>query len=107
MEYKSNTFGGALKGMILTTRYSGGKDIEVLSPGPDGHIQEAITGIDGFLQFIDPLDLVEDPATGNLYVSEYGGHKLTLLKPIPGGISKNTIRETVNIPASGKSVGAH
>ncbi len=103
IEYKGDFFNGALKGAILTTRYSGGKDIEVLVPGPDGHIAEAITGIDGFTQFVDPLDLVEDPATGCLYVSEYGGRKLTLLRP-NGGISRMTIQETTNVPASGKSV---
>jgi hypothetical protein len=108
IEYKSNTFHGALKGKILTTRYSGGKDIEVLTPGPDGKIVEAVTGIDGFNQFIDPLDLVEDPATGNLYVSEFGGQKLTLLKPKEVSmVSEHTIREKTNKSRSGKSVGAH
>jgi hypothetical protein len=108
IEYKSDAFNGALKGKILTTRYSAGKDIEVLTPGPDGKIVEAVTGIDGFSQFIDPLDLVEDTATGNLYVSEYGGRKLTLLRPrTDAPVSQRTFRETKNIPASGKSVGLH
>jgi hypothetical protein len=107
IEYKSNTFGGALKGKILTTRYSGGKDIEVLTPGTDGKIIEAITGIDGFNQFIDPLDLVEDQNTGNLYVSEFGGQKLTLLKPREASTeSLHTIREKTNKSRSGKSVTA-
>jgi hypothetical protein len=105
IEYKNDAFGGALKGKILTTRYSGGKDIEVLDPsGPNGSIVQAITGIDGFTQFIDPLDLVEDTNTGNLYVSEFGGHKLTLLKPRESSPSLTTIIEKTNIPASGKSV---
>jgi glucose/arabinose dehydrogenase len=104
IEYKSDTFNGALKGKILTTRYSGGKDIEVLVPSPDGNeIVESITGIDGFTQFHDPLDLVENPDTGCLYVSEYGGQKLTLLKP-NNSISRLTMQETNNIPASGKMV---
>jgi hypothetical protein len=81
IEYKGSAFHGALDGKILTTRYSGGKDILLLSPGSDGGITEAVTGIDGFTQFIDPLDLVEDLATGNIYVSEFGGQRLTLLKP--------------------------
>ncbi len=81
IEYKGNAFGGALDGKILTTRYSGGKDILLLDPGPDGKIRGAVTGIDGFTQFVDPLDLVEDLASGNIYVAEYGGQRLTLLKP--------------------------
>ena len=106
IEYKNDAFGGALKGKILTTRYSGGKDIEVLVPSADGNrIDEAITGIDGFTQFVDPLDLVENPDTGCIYVSEYGGRKLTLLKP-NGSISRLTIRETQNVPVSGKTVAA-
>ncbi len=44
-------------------------------------MNEALSGIDGMSKFIDPLDLVEDTATGNLYVSEWGGQKLTLLRP--------------------------
>jgi glucose/arabinose dehydrogenase len=103
IEYKGDFFNGALKGKILTTRYSGGKDIEVLVPNPDGKIVEAVTGIDGLTQFVDPLDLVEDPASGCIYVSEYGGRKLTLLRP-NNSISRLTIQETTNIPASGKAV---
>ena len=32
IEYKSNTFGGALKNKILITEYSSGKDILALEP---------------------------------------------------------------------------
>ena len=108
IEYQSDTFNGALKHKILTTRYSAGKDIEVLTPGPDGKIVESVTGIDGLTRFIDPLDLVEDPATGNIYVSEFGGRKLTLLRPKkPGEISTHTFVVDIDKPASGKSVGSH
>ncbi len=97
IEYRSNAFNGALKGKILTARYSIGKDIEVLDVASDGKIVEAVSGIDGFTGFIDPLDLVENEATGNVYVSEYGGRKLTLLKPNEGaGGSRRTIRQTTN-----------
>jgi glucose/arabinose dehydrogenase len=88
IEYKSDTFGGALKGKILTTGYSGMKDVEVIALKPDGTVAETITGIHGFTQFNNPLDIVEDPATGNLYVSEFGGQKLTLLKPVEGKSSR-------------------
>ena len=84
IEYKSDKFGGALKGKILTTGYSGMKDVEVIALNAEGTVAETVTGIHGFTQFNNPLDIVEDPATGNLYVSEFGGQKLTLLKPVEG-----------------------
>jgi hypothetical protein len=95
IEYEGSEFGGALDGKILTTRYSGGKDILLLSPAPDGKITEAVTGIDGFTQFIDPLDLVEDLANGDIYVSEFGGQRLTLLKPKQSdSTSRRVFRQT-------------
>ncbi len=87
--------GGPLDGKILVTRFSGGKDIVVLSPGADGNIAEAIIGIDGFTHFSDPLDLIEDTRTGNIYVAEYAGQQLTLLKPTPGGVSKRVFKQTI------------
>ncbi len=93
IEYKGNAFNGALNGKILTTRYSGGKDILVLNAQPDGKITESVAGIDGFTQFVDPLDLAEDYNTGNLYVAEFGGQRLTLLKPKPGAMSKRVFKQ--------------
>lgn len=81
IEYKSNVFGGALTGKLLVVRYSGGDDIIVLTPGLNGDIINSQTGISGFTGFTDPLDIVENPANGFLYLAEYGGQKLTLLKP--------------------------
>jgi hypothetical protein len=96
MEYQSHAFNDALRGKILVTRYSGGKDVIVLSPGADGNITEAITGIDGFTQFSDPLDIVEDRRTGNIYVAEFGGRQITLLKPRPGVTSKRVFRQVIH-----------
>jgi glucose/arabinose dehydrogenase len=87
-------FGGALDGKILVTRYSGGKDVIVLTPGSGGKITEAVTGIDGLRHFSDPLDLVEDLSSGNLYVAEYAGRQLTLLVPRTGA-SKRVFKQTV------------
>ncbi|MEA2710872.1 MAG: large repetitive protein [Phycisphaerales bacterium] len=88
IEYKNATaFGGALKGRILVTRYSGGDDILILSPSPKGTAFAGINGVnmDGFN---DPTDIIEDPRNGNLYVAQLGtpnssGAKnvITLLKP--------------------------
>lgn len=92
IEYKGNAFGGALNGEILTTRYSGGKDILAISLKPNGQVKETIAGINGFTQFVDPLDLIEDNRTGDIYVTEFGGQCLTLLKPEtgPAGTVKST-----------------
>jgi glucose/arabinose dehydrogenase len=99
IEYKGDAF-PTLKGKILIARYSGGKDVIALTPGPTGEIAEFITGIDGFTHFYDPLDLAEDPATGYLYVAEYGGKRITLLRPIPDGVSKRVIRQQVSPPGA-------
>ncbi len=95
IEYQSNTFNGALRGKLLITRYSGGDDVIILTPGSDGNVAESVTGVTGLSGFIDPLDLIEDPKTGNLYVAEYGGQKLTLLRPRASAFSK-VFRERVS-----------
>lgn len=92
VEFKSDVFGPALKGKILVARYSGGDDVLVLSVGPDGEIDEAIAGIDGFMRLHDPLDIAEDVRTGNLYVSEFGRKCVTLLRPAQGRISDRVTR---------------
>ncbi len=85
IEYKSNTFNGALKGKLLVVRYSGHDDIIILTPGASKDIVSSSDGksVAGFSGFIDPLDITEDVRNGNIYVSEYGGDsgKITLLRP--------------------------
>jgi glucose/arabinose dehydrogenase len=81
IEYASDAFGGALKGKILVVRYSGGDDVVALTVGPQGEITDLTIGIDGLRQFQDPLDLCQDPRTGRIYVAEYKGQKLTLVRP--------------------------
>jgi hypothetical protein len=87
IEYTSPTFAGELQGKLLVVRYSGGDDIIVLTPGGiNNDIIAAETGIAGFTGFSDPLDLVENPANGHIYVAEYGGNEITLLRPIGSGV---------------------
>lgn len=92
IEYKSNTFNGALKGRLLVVRYSHHDDIITLTPGGQNNdIVSATEGysIKGFSGFVDPLDITEDTRNGNLYVSEFSGQgKITLLRP---AINKNAI----------------
>ena len=94
LEYRNGSaFGGRLRGKLLVCRYSGGDDILVLSLGREGEVTEAISGIDGFTRLMDPLDLVEDPATGNLYVAEFQPKRLTLLRPRTGAVSTRVYRQ--------------
>jgi len=86
IEYKGNAFNGALAGKILIVRYSGGDDILVMTPNSNGSIASVNAGYQGLSGFVDPLDLVQNSTTGFLYVAEYGGQRITLLRPItPGG----------------------
>jgi hypothetical protein len=92
IEYKNgNAFGGALKGKILVTRYSGGDDVMLLEPSSNKlGIFKWQTGLEGLTGLRDPLDLAEDVNTGNLYVIEYNGSapssRITLLRvPTAGG----------------------
>ncbi|WP_345161065.1 InlB B-repeat-containing protein [Pontibacter saemangeumensis] len=90
IEFKSNAFGGKLQGKLLVCRFSGGDDVMVLEPGATNKdIIRATEGIKvpGLRRpFANPLDVVEDVRTGNLYISEYydgngdGKPRITLLK---------------------------
>ena len=81
IEYRSSNFGGALKGKLLVARYSAGDDIVALTPGGSAlDIVGADTSIPGFGGLTDPLDIVEDRSTGNVYVSELGASRIVLLR---------------------------
>ncbi|WP_221391308.1 Ig-like domain-containing protein [Dyadobacter sp. NIV53] len=88
LEYKSNTFGGVLKGKLLVCRFSGGGDIAVMEPGSfvptstpanDDSIYDIVkvttgsgnSGLVGMSGFGNPLDIVEDVVNGNLYLIQY------------------------------------
>lgn len=99
IEYQSNIYDGAVRGKLLVTRYSGGKDIVALTPGGANlDIVNYEVGIQGFdcrpkpnpsddTKCGNPLDLVEDRRNGNIYVAEFGSEqdingKIGLLKPV-------------------------
>ena len=82
IQYQDNTFGGKLQGALLVTEYSAGSDIVALTRDVNGNIVSAQRNIPGLTGLNNPISLIEDPATGNIYVAELGGMKLVLLKPI-------------------------
>jgi Big-like domain-containing protein/strictosidine synthase-like protein len=73
--------GGALDGKLLVVRYSDGQDMETFDVAAGGGLSNRTTGITGLTGFSQPLDVTEDDATGNLYVTELGANRITLLKP--------------------------
>ena len=84
-------FGGALDGKLLVVRYSGGDDILIIDVAADGTVTRAYGGAFGMTGMTDPLDIIQHPTTGNLYVVEAGfrtdggnpnGLRISLLKPI-------------------------
>ncbi|PKH42729.1 putative Ig domain-containing protein [Nocardioides alpinus] len=90
IEYRSNTFGGELKGRLMVVRFSNFDDVFTLEAAANGQIEGGQAGstIGGFSGFDDPLDIVEDLDTGNLYVNSYdqssGQPRLYLLR-VPDG----------------------
>src|SRR5690606_3700496 len=72
IEYQNATnFGGQLAGSLLVTRWSAGDDIIALTVNGAGNVTAATTGIPGMGGFANPLDIIEDPNNGNLYVIEF------------------------------------
>ncbi len=95
IEYRSLSENGNLQGVLLVARYSGGSDIIALVPnGLNGDILTSKTGIPGFGNFQDPLDLVEDVRNGNIYVSDFRSREIILLKPNNSTVQEPNI--TVN-----------
>ena len=83
IEYHGSAFNGALDHKLLVVRYSNGQDIETFDAADSGALSNRTVGIKGFTGFQSPLDVTEDNATGNLYVSELGHYPgdIQLLKP--------------------------
>ncbi|TLU96800.1 hypothetical protein FEM55_06655 [Dyadobacter sediminis] len=123
IEYKSNTFNGALKGKLLVCRFSGGGDIAVMEPGSmvktsnpaDDSIYDIVkvntgsgnNGLVGASGFGNPLDIVEDQVNGNLYVIEYNWNdspnlaaRITLLRVKPEPVTEPEV--TASTKETGK-----
>ncbi|MBO9532867.1 MAG: Ig-like domain-containing protein [Solirubrobacteraceae bacterium] len=90
LEYCGRQWNDELRGALFVTRYSSGKDIIALRVNAAGDVTQMIERIPGLTGFADPLDVAQDPATGNLYVSDLPqtapqDSDVTLLKPLVNG----------------------
>lgn len=81
MEYRGRAFDGRLDRKLLVCRFNVGSDLICLGLDAAGKVNSVQTHIAGLYDFVNPLSLCEDSATGNLYISEYGAHRLTLARP--------------------------
>lgn len=87
IQYKSvGSKNADLNNYLLVARYSSGGDIFGLQPLANGSIGKTQANVQGLTNFGTPLDLTEDPNTGNLYVAvltdETGSGSLQLVKPL-------------------------
>ncbi|CAM3944321.1 Ig-like domain-containing protein [Deinococcus marmoris] len=87
-EYTLPGSNSLLKNRLLVVRYSQGKDIIVLKPGPDGKIvtSETLENVPGLTNFNpSPLDLTQNRSNGHIYVSlldeTTGQGTITLVRP--------------------------
>lgn len=83
IEYLSDTFDGKLKHDLIVCRYNAGSDLIDLHLDDKGGVAYTQVGIPGFTNLDAPLDLTEDRTNGNIYVAEYGGRCITLMRPAP------------------------
>ena len=81
IQYRGPQFGGKLDRSLLICRYNAGSDILCVQLDSDGNVRRVQSGMPGMTDFAGALDLTEDVRNGNLYVSEYLGRRLTLLRP--------------------------
>jgi hypothetical protein len=70
-----------LNGKLLVCRYNVGGDIICITLDAKGNVVSTQAGIPGLSDFSSPLDLVQDPSTGFIYISEYGAQRITLARP--------------------------
>jgi len=93
IEYRGGTTTETLDRALMVCRFSGGKDICLFIPDERGHIRHMMTGIEGLNRFQEPIDLIQHPQTGHLYVAEFGGKRVTLIRALAGGISRQVYLE--------------
>ncbi len=98
IEYKGTAFGANLKGALLIAQFSSGDNVRMVLLDENGDVREddVLRRPDGSVidSYIDPLDIIENPATGQLYLMTLnrgsGESQLVLLTPAPGGVAGDT-----------------
>ncbi|NHF74385.1 carbohydrate-binding protein [Paracoccus xiamenensis] len=96
-EYTGNAFGSNLKGAVIFAQFSVGDNVRYVTVDADGNItgDDVLRRPDGSVidDYIDPLDIIENPVTGQLYLMTLnrgtGASQLILLTPAPGGPSQD------------------
>jgi hypothetical protein len=97
IEYKGAAFGSNLKGAILFAQFSSGDNVRAILVDGQGNIigDDVLRRPDGSIinNYIDPLDIIENPVTGQLYLMTLnrgtGASQLVLLTPAPGGVTQD------------------
>ncbi|WP_136682817.1 CBM35 domain-containing protein [Falsirhodobacter xinxiangensis] len=92
IEYQGNAFGATLKGALLVAQFSVGDNVRMLQLGEDGAVigDDVLRRPNGAVinNFIDPLDIIENPLTGQLYLMTLnratGASQIVLMNPKPG-----------------------
>ncbi|HWK63935.1 MAG TPA: carbohydrate-binding protein [Rhizobiaceae bacterium] len=97
IEYTGNAFGSNLKGAILFAQFSTGDNVRMIRVDANGNIigDDVLRRPDGSVinNYIDPLDIIQNPVTGQLYLMTLnrgtGASQLILLTPAPGGVTED------------------
>ena len=93
IEYRGAAFGANLKGALLFAQFSSGDNVRMIQLDELGNIRgdDVLRRPNGSVidSYIDPLDIIENPVTGQLYLMTLnrgtGESKVVLLTPAPGG----------------------
>ncbi|MFS4438004.1 carbohydrate-binding protein [Paracoccaceae bacterium GXU_MW_L88] len=96
-EYTGNAFGSNLKGAVVFAQFSVGDNVRYITVDELGNItgDDVLRRPDGSVidDYIDPLDIIENPVTGQLYLMTLnrgtGASQLILLTPAPGGVTQD------------------
>ncbi|WJH38415.1 carbohydrate-binding protein (plasmid) [Aliirhizobium terrae] len=104
IEYTGGAFGSNLKGAVLFAQFSTGDNVRYIRVDAQGNIigDDVLRRPDGSVidDYIDPLDIIENPATGQLYLMTLnrstGASQLILLTPAPGGVTQDLTADEGN-----------
>lgn len=104
IEYTGGAFGSNLKGAVLFAQFSTGDNVRYIRVDAQGNIidDDVLRRPDGSVidDYIDPLDIIENPVTGQLYLMTLnrstGASQLILLTPAPGGVTQDLTADEGN-----------